>query len=185
MLIQNIIETINNNNNVYVHGGPDPLDGNSLKRYGKRGQDMGALFFSKYNNSGIKYSMGYAIHSNPKSWALYLVKINIPTDQIFDFTNKKHRMMAKSHLSPNQFDSWVRSSGSSGHLDWTSVDDELFEEMGFRAALFHERPANFISDDAIISIGVFNASDVKIIEKIPAVEARKRFKEIYNNMYSY
>lgn len=178
MLISILLE--NYSNNLYVHGGPDPLKGDSLRRYGRSGRDMGALFFSRYDRIGIKYAMGYAISRSPHKWALYIVKLNIPKDKIFNFTDPTHRKIAKEHLSNEEYNSWLSSIGSSGHLDWTKVDDELFEDMGFRAAYFQERPAGAISDDAIISVGVFNASDVEIVQKIPAKEAKEKFKNIYN-----
>lgn len=180
MLISLILEYAIND--LFIHGGPDPLVGDSFKRHSRGGHDMGALFFSKYNKAGIKYSMGYAISRSPRSWALYLVKLNIPKEKIFNFNNIQHRRIAKSCLSYEEYQGWLNSIGDSGHLDWSEVDEELFEDMGFRAAFFQERAAGVVSEDSIISIGVFNPSDVQIVEKIPSKIAKEKFKDIYNNL---
>lgn len=162
-MLKILIENFNPND-IYLHGGPEKLDGDSFKRHGNKGHDMGALFFIKDSDVGHEYASVYA--SKYKNGAIYKVKINISPDKVFDFTNKNHVDIAKNTLSQQEFEYWANSKGPSGHLDWSVIDEELFDEMGFNAVLFHERSKGFdgYGEDAI-SIAVFDPKFVNIIEK--------------------
>lgn len=152
---------------VYLHGGPSELKNNHFKRGGRNGHDMGALFFVPENEDGYKYAMGYAISRSPRNWAIYRVKINLNKNQIFDFTNPQHKKIAYQNLNPEEYKSWEQSKGSSGHLDWTKVDEEILEEWNFQGAVFHERAKEILNTNKdIVSIGIFNPSPIQIIEKL-------------------
>lgn len=166
---------------IFLHGGPATLDGGRLKRGGRGGHDMGALFFVPENKDGYKYAMGYAIARSPRNWAIYRVKLNLADNMVFNFANPEHQSLAKSKLSEEEYNSWKNSVGSSGHLDWTKVDDELLEEWGFDAALFHERARSVLStSEDIVSVGVFDPKHVQIVEILPKEIVKERFPNLYN-----
>jgi hypothetical protein len=156
---------------LYLHGGPSELKGGAFMRHGFKGQDMGALFFIEESKTGYKYALGYAI-SKYKDAGIWRVKINLSTNEVFDFTNRKHHEYAKENLNPAQFESWVKSAGASGHLDWPQIDEELMEEWGFKAVLLHERSAGFNNfDKHAISIAIFDPKHIEIVDFIPKKEA--------------
>lgn len=165
---------------IFLHGGPASLDGGHFKRGGRGGHDMGALFFVPENEDGYKYAMGYAIARSPRDWAIYRVRLNLSENQIFDFTNSQHQEFAKRQLNKEEYSSWLNSVGTSGHLDWTKVDDEMLEDWGFDAALFHERARSVLSTSKdIVSVGVFNPKHVQIIEILPKEVVKQKMPEIY------
>lgn len=172
MRIRDLYESFNPNK-FYLHGGPAELRGGKFMRYGKDGSDSGALFFIEESDTGYKYALGYAI-TKFKDGGVWRVKINIPRDKVFDFTNPIHKNIAKKNLSETHYQSWVNSSGKSGHLDWTALDDELLEEWGFEGIMLHERSAGFgqMTSHAI-SVGVFNPKYIEIVDFIPKKEALK------------
>lgn len=165
---------------VFLHGGPANLEGGRLKRGGRGGHDMGALFFVPESKDGYKYAMGYAIARSPKDWAIYRVRLNLPDNRIFNFTNPQHQELAKRRLNAEEYNSWKSSVGTSGHLDWTKVDDELLEDWGFDAALFHERAKNVLgTNNDIVSVGVFNPKHIQILETLPKEVVKQKMPEIY------
>lgn len=162
-------------NKIYLHGGPKNLDGGHFKRGGRKGHDMGALFFIEESDVGYKYALGYAI-SRGSDTGIYRVKINLPDNKIFDFTNNKHKQIAKENLSPQEYKSWEDSKGESGHLDWTQIDEEVISEWGFEGALFHERSKGFFNySQHAISVGIFDPRYIEIIDFIPKKEAIEKY----------
>ena len=161
-------------NKIYLHGGPNQLEGNAFKRYGKNGSDMGALFFIEESPTGYKYALGYAI-SKFRNGGIWRAKINLPKNKIFDFTNPQHKKIAEENLGKEHYKSWVKSSRN-GHLCWTQIDDELFQEWGFEGAVLFERPSGFFnySEDAI-SIAVFEPQYIEIVDFIPKKEALEKY----------
>jgi predicted kinase len=160
---------------IYLHGGPKNLEGGHFKRGGRRGHDMGALFFIEESDVGYKYALGYAI-TRGSDTGIYRVKINLPDEKIFDFTKPDHKQIAQKNLSPEEYKSWEVSKGKSGHLDWTQIDEEIITEWGFDGALFHERSKgvhNF--SDHVISVGIFDPKYVEIIDFIPKKEAIEKY----------
>lgn len=160
----------------YLHGGPAELIGGSFRRGGNRGHDMGGLFFIEENEVGYQYALGYAImkHKNSGIWR---VKINLPKNRILDWTNPKHKAVVKNHISPAEYQSWEESKGSSGHLDWAQVDEELMEEMGFLGAIFHERSqgVNNLTGDAV-SVGIWDPKYIEIIDFIPKEDIIEKYR---------
>lgn len=181
MLLKELHESIDINK-TYLHGGPASLEGGEFKRGGRKGHDMGALFFVPENEDGYRYALGYAIARSPTNWAIYRIKLLANEDEIFDFTNPNHKRLAYGKLKSEQFDSWEKSKGSSGHLDWTQVDEELLDEWGFKGAIFHERPKSALKTNKdIVSVGMFDAKDVKILEKLEKSDILERMPHLYNN----
>lgn len=177
-----IINEMHIASSVYLHGGPAKLDGEKLKRGGRRGHDMGAIFFVPESKDGYKYALGYAISRAPANWAIYRVTFNASENEIFDFSNSSHRMLAQKRLSTSEFESWERSAARSGHLDWASIDDELLEDWGFKGVFLHERSKRVMNSSAdIVSIGIFNAADVNIIEVLKKSDILERMPEVFNN----
>jgi predicted kinase len=160
---------------IYLHGGPRNLIGGHFKRGGRNNSDMGALFFIEESEVGYKYALGYAI-SRGSDTGIYRVKINIPDDKIFDFTNINHKKIAKDNLPPQEYQSWEESKGISGHLDWTKIDEELLAEWGFLGVMLHERSKGFYnySQDAL-SVGIFDPKHVEIIDFIPKKDAIEKY----------
>ncbi|MFA5489878.1 MAG: hypothetical protein WC284_11765 [Candidimonas sp.] len=152
---------------IYLHGGPKNLDGGLLKRHGYRGHDSGALFFIKDTNTGRQVASAYAIRAKVRygEGVIWKAKLHISAEQIFDFSNPSHRELAKSKLSNTEFESWIKSS-SDGHIDWTSIDEEIIhDDWGFVATYVFERSKGFAGyDDNAISIGVFDPSVVELID---------------------
>lgn len=162
-------------NKIYLHGGPRNLEGGKFKRGGRKGHDMGALFFIEESDVGYKYALGYAI-SRGSDTGIYRVKLNIPDSKIFDFTNKNHKKIAKDNLSSQEYDSWEKTKGDSGQLDWTQIDEEILSDWGFLGALFHERSKGFYNyAQHAISVGVFDPKYVEIIDFIPKQEAIEKY----------
>jgi hypothetical protein len=135
---------------------------------------MGALFFIEESEGGYKYALGYAM-SRGTDTGIYKVKINLSPNDIFDFTRNDHKKIAKEFLNPQEYQSWENSKGSSGHIDWTSIDEEIIQEMGFRGVMIHERNAGQISKDSIVSVAVFDPKYVEIIDFIPKKDAMEKF----------
>ncbi len=182
MIISEILSLAENlNSKVYLHGGPAQLDGGNLKRGGRKGHDMGGLFFVSESEDGYRYAMGYAIARSPKDWAVYRVKLNVPENKIFNFNNPAHQKIAYQH-SPEQYQSWERSKGTSGHLDWTAVDEETLEEWGFKGAIFHERSKDVVNaEQDVISVGIFDPTDVSIIEKLTKQDIIEKMPHLYHS----
>lgn len=155
---------------VWLHGGPMELQGNALKRYGKSHSDMGALFFCKDNLVGRWYTATYA-GTKGKIWK---VSLSAPINTILDLTNAKHRATLQRSLTQQEYEYMIKSRGTSGHMDWAVIDEELLEPLGFRGAVFQERPKGMATGlppqykmttlpEAVLSVGMFNASDVHIV----------------------
>jgi hypothetical protein len=168
---------------VWLHGSPLPMVGDALKRYGRDGGDAGALFFCKDVPVGRWYAATYA-RDTGKVWT---VKLSAPVDSILDLTNPRHRSLLRKHLNPQEVDSILKARGSSGHMDWTSVDDELFEPMGFRGCVFQERPKGMetglppqmnmtVLPEPVLSVGMFFAEDCHITGFVPPAEVWNFFR---------
>lgn len=182
MTIRNLIDLIEvsstggfyNPSAVWLHGGPLELEGDALKRYGKSGSDMGALFFCKEEPVGLWYTASYARRLFQAKGKIYKVHLNPPVDSILDLTKAKHRERLMRGLSKDEYRFIFDSRGSSGHADWATVDEELFEPLGFRGCVFQERPKGMETGlptdsgmatlpKAVLSVGIFQASDAHII----------------------
>lgn len=161
----------------YLHGGPQEIEGRKLKRYGKSGGDYGALFFCKDTPEGRWYTSTYA-GSKGRVWK---VKVNMPVDAMFDITNARHRAKLQAGVSREEYANFIATAGSSGHLDWSLVNDELFEELGFRGMVFQERPKGMetglpkesgmaVLKQPVLSIAVFSGDDVEITGHLSPVE---------------
>lgn len=170
MRLREVVENHFDPQAVYLHGGPAKLDGGALKRYGRSNSDMGALFFIKESPDGWRYALGYAVTKAENS-GVYRVRINLETSQVFDFSRSDHRRIAQTNLSPVEYNYWMNAARS-GHLDWAILDGEILEEWGFRGAVLFERPQGFVGyAEDVLSIGVFDAKDVQIIDFVPKQEA--------------
>jgi hypothetical protein len=162
----------------YLHGSKQQLQGDNLTRSGKNGRyDSGALFFCKDTPAGRWYVGNYGQH-------ILNCQINIPTDQVFDFTNPTHRQKLQQRLSLFLPQEWQRLQGfvcSNGHLYWTAlertypfspsgIDEDLFKGLGFRGIVLVERIAGEQgAPEDILSIAAFDPADVEvlgIVEKI-------------------
>lgn len=159
---------------VYLHGGPSKLDGGKFKRGGRKGHDMGALFFIEESDAGYTYALGYAM-ARGSDTGIYRVNINLPSDQIFDFSNRKHKQFAKEFLSDQEYQSWENSKGDTGHIDWAVIDEEIIEEMGFKGIIIHERNSGQISKSSITSVAIFDPAYVNIIDFIPKKDAMEKY----------
>lgn len=159
---------------IYLHGGPEKLEGGNLKRGAKRGSDMGALFFVKESAAGYKYALGYAISRVRGPSGVYRVKINLSSADVFDFTNHNHRAIAGKLLSHREFQSWENSKGDSGHINWAAINEEIIKKIGFKGTIIHERDSGKIGSKSITSVAVFDPQDVEIIEFVPKQQALKR-----------
>jgi hypothetical protein len=157
----------------YLHGSKQPLQGRKLTRYGKNGRDAGALFLCKDTRSGRWYVRNYGN-------IILSCRINIPAEDIFDFTNPTHRQKLQQQLSQHEWQrqEWHRLQNlvaDNGHLRWSAlerterfspagIDEELFKELGFRGIVLSERVVGELeAPEEILSIGVFDADDVEII----------------------
>lgn len=161
-------------NKIYLHGGPSKLDGGHFKRGGRKGHDMGALFFIEESDAGYKYALRYAM-SRGNDTGIYKVNIKLNPNDIFDFTRKDHKKIAKEFLNPQEYESWEQSKGDSGHIDWAVIDEELIEEMGFKGVMIHERNVGQIGKDSIVSVAVFDPKYVNIIDFIPKKDTMEKF----------
>lgn len=159
---------------IWLHGGPSVLDGGALKRYGKSHGDMGALFFCKDIPVGRWYTATYA----GSQGTVWQVRLTAKADAVFDLSNPRHRERLRKGVSPEEYNSFITSS-SDGYMDWASVDDEMFEAIGFRGCVFRERPAGMATGlppqygmttlpEPVLSVGMFHASDVQIIGAVPS-----------------
>ena len=168
---------------LWLHGGPSALEGDALKRYGKSHSDMGGLFFSKDVPVGRWYAATYA-GTHGRVWK---VRLSAPVDTILDITNPRHRQRLRKAISPEEFDNIIKSRGSSGHMDWAVVDEEMFEPIGFRGCVFQERPAGMETGlppqlglstlpEPVLSVGMFHASDVHVIGFVPPDEVWNLFR---------
>jgi hypothetical protein len=164
---------------VWLHGGPIELEGDALKRYGKSGSDMGALFFCKDSFVGRWYTATYA-----NKGKIYKVKLSAPVDSILDLKNPKHLKILQDNISQSEYNFIMNSRGSSGNMDWATVDEELLEPLGFRGCVFQERPKGMETGlppqyklthlpEDVLSVGIFNASDAKIIGVIDPIDIWK------------
>ena len=158
----------------YLHGSEQPLKGGKLTRYGKNGRDSGALFFCKDTSVGRWYVRNYGplIHS---------CRIKLAADQVFDFANPTHRQKLQQRLSQQEWQrrEWQRLQNlvaANGYPRWRAfertqpfsppgIDEALFGELGFRGIVLCERVAGELeSPEDILSIAVFNADDIEIID---------------------
>jgi hypothetical protein len=158
----------------YLHGSKQKLRGNKLTRGGRDGRDAGALFFCKDTSAGRWYVRKYGPIS---SW-----RINLQVDQVFDFTDPTHQKKLRERLQQRSAQEWGRIQNCvahNGHLRWTvldmpqflappGIDEELFNELGFRGIVFSERiPGEMGAPGDILSIGIFNADDVGTTVELP------------------
>jgi hypothetical protein len=158
----------------WLHGGPFTLEGDALKRYGRKGGDAGALFFCKESLVGTWYCATYARPMFGSPGKVYKVKLSAPVDSILDLTNPASLSKLKKGLSKDEFNYIMESRGDSGHMDWNTVDEEQLEPLGFKGCVFQERPKGMKTGlpsfsgletlpEPILSIGIFNAADAHII----------------------
>jgi hypothetical protein len=158
---------------IWLHGGPMNLEGGALKRYGKSHQDAGALFFCKDVAVGRWYTATYA-GTRGKIWQ---ASLSAPVNSILDITKAKHRAILQKTIAREEFQAIMASRGTSGHMDWAHVDEEMLEPMGFRGAVFQERPKGMSTGlppiyhmetlpEAVLSVGLFHASDIHLIGAI-------------------
>lgn len=168
---------------VWLHGSSQAMAGDALTRYGRGGGDAGGLFFCKDVPVGRWYAATYA-RDTGKVWT---VKLSAPVDSILDLTNPRHRLTLQKHLNPQEYASILEARGSSGHMDWTNVDEELFEPMGFRGCVFQERPKGMatglppamnltVLPEAVLSVGMFFAEDCHITGFVPPDEVWNFFR---------
>lgn len=161
----------------WLHGGPFELQGDALKRYGKSNSDMGALFFCKDSLVGRWYTASYARKMFSEKGKIYQVKLSAPVDTILDLTNPKHCQKLRDNISKEEYNYIMTARGTSGHMDWATVDEELLEPLGFRGCVFQERPKGMETGlpaqyklqrlpEAVLSVGIFDASDAHIINWI-------------------
>lgn len=153
----------------YLHGGPSTLDGDALKRHGNKGHDMGGLFFVMDSPEGRKLATMYASSKYGDDGAIYFVRINLSVDEVLDLTNEKHQKRLKSELSPQEYQ-YIIDSSRGGQMDWSVVDDELLEDLGFKGAILAERPEG--ESQYVYSVAVFNASDVEVVGQKSVSEIR-------------
>lgn len=178
MKIKELLLFENIQNKVFLHGGPSPdqLVGGHFKRHARKGHDMGALFFIEESDAGYKYALGYAIARGTDT-GIYRVKITLPENKIFDFTNPKHRDIVKSNLTDQEFEYWDNTKGKSGHIDWAVIDEEIIEEMGFEGAYIHERNEGQIKNASdIVSVAIFDPKYIEIIDFTHKRELLKKGK---------
>lgn len=155
----------------YLHGSKQQLRGNKLIRGGRNGRDAGALFFCKDTPAGRWYAGKYGLISH---W-----RINLRVDQVFDFTNLTHQEKLRERLQQLPWQEWEHIKNhvaNNGHLRWTAldrpqflsppgIDQELFNGLGFRGIVFSERVVGELeAPEDILSIGVFNADDIEIMD---------------------
>lgn len=170
-------------NAVWLHGGPSALEGDALKRYGKSHSDMGALFFCKDNPVGRWYTATYA----GTSGRVWQVQLSAPINSVLDITNPSHRQRLRKALNPQEFANIIDTRGTSGHMDWTTVDDEMLEPLGFRGCVFQERPAGMETGlppqlgmptlpEPVLSVGMFHASDVHVTGFVPEDQVWNLFR---------
>jgi hypothetical protein len=159
---------------IWLHGGPSALEGDALKRYGKSHGDMGALFFCKDVPVGRWYAATYA-GTEGRVWT---VRLSAPVDTVLDITNPRHRLRLQKALAPEEYANIINTKGTSGHMDWTAVDDEMLNPLGFRGCVFQERPAGMETGlpsqfgmatlpEPVLSVGVFHATDVHMLGFVP------------------
>lgn len=150
----------------YLHGGPQDLEGARLKRYGKHHSDAGALFFCKDTPGGRWYAGTYGER-------VWICRLRTPAEQVFDFSNPRHRQILRQNVNPQEWANYANTARN-GHLDWSSVDEEVFEPLGFRGVLFLERPAGMqtglppesgfaVLPEDVLSVGLFHPEDADII----------------------
>ena len=167
---------------VWLHGGPINLEGDTLKRYGKSHSDMGALFFCKDVPVGRWYTATYAGNKG----MVWRVSLSAPVNTILDFTNAKHRNILQKNISQQEYQNMIDTLSTSGHLDWTLADEEMLEPLGFRGVVFQERPKGMITGlptqqfqtlpEAVLSVGIFNATDVHMLGSITPEEIWQQMK---------
>lgn len=156
----------------WLHGGPLTLEGGALKRYGKSHSDMGALFFCKDIPVGRWYAATYA------KGRVWTVRLSATADTVLDITNPRHRIRLQRGLSRPEYDNILHTRGTSGHMDWSVVDEETLEPLGFRGCVFQERPAGMETGlppqlgmptlpEPVLSVGMFFADDVAITGFVP------------------
>jgi hypothetical protein len=153
----------------FYHGGPTHLEGGRLKRYGKSDQDMGALFFCPDTPLGRQYAAQYAWH-HPGGGAVWRVRLALEPATVFDWRVADHRARLQAAVSAQEFAGMAEAIRADA-LDWTSIDDELFPEIGFHGVILAERPAFALvgrdgQDGFVRSVAVFDPDRVEIIDSL-------------------
>ena len=162
---------------IWLHGGPRELRTGKLTRYGKNNSDYGALFFCKDDVEGRWYTSTYAKKLLGVKGKIWKTKISCPENTIFDLTNPVHKLKLRNSIGKEHYNSILDSKSTSGHLDWSSVDDELFGELGFKGCIFQERPKGMetgwppssgfsVLKNNLLSIGIFDAADAHIVGEV-------------------
>lgn len=173
---------------IWLHGGPMTLKGDALKRYGRSGQDAGALFFCKDIPVGRFYTASYAKPFMGEQGRVWKVKLLAPVDTILDTTNPKHIRRLRVALSPDELNFIMESRGDSGYMDWNVVDEEQLEPLGFRGCVIQERPKGMATGwpptsgmatlpEAVISVGIFFHEDAQIIGFVPEEKLHDFFRK--------
>ena len=155
----------------WLHGGPDRLEGGTLKRYMRHGSDMGALFFSPDTPTGRQYAMWHAAAAWPP--AIYRVQVDLPADRVFDFGRAGHRARLAKVLSGEEQEAVFAQARRSGQLEWAHLDEDPLREAGFDGALLFERAAGVVSEDAVVSLAVFDPRHVRITGRFTREELER------------
>lgn len=133
-----------------------------------------------YNGNGIYLtdSFGYAAgYSDGET--LYCFKIPFSENLIFSIRNKKHLQLISKYVQREYIDSVLKSAGSTGEMDWATVDylindeyelgEELLGSIGFYGMYLNERPG-------IKSILVFDQSKIDLVDKIDLTNKENKDK---------
>lgn len=163
---------------VWLHGGPEKLEGGHLRRSGRNGRDMGGLFFAKESPAGWNHAAHYAVlRGGGKPSGVWRCRIRLPDDQVLDFTNETHRARLQAVMGTN-FEKLVEFVGSpDGHLPWfrtpetQAAMEQFIRKAGFGGCVILERSG---AAGPILSVCVFDPDDIEIIDFVPKADALRR-----------
>ena len=161
---------------IYLHGGPGNLTRDRLVRYGRHGQDAGALFFTPDTPAGKLYAAAYA--SVAKDPAIWKVHIKLHTNDVFDFGRMSHRYRLGKLLSPQEQLAIWRSAEDTGQIDWPHVDEETMVDAGFGGAILSERSSFAGCIMSVYSIAVFDSNNVEIVGRVSDAELARTMQKL-------
>ena len=147
----------------YVHYSDATFD--RFQRHGRKGHDQGGIFFAKDTEAQRAYASKYGRHA-------YRASIHLSPDEVFELSVPEHvsrvaEVTGEQTPEGDTGEDFLRVANSAprfGHLDWTSVNDDVLRAAGFRACVLAERPEGVDGyTEDILSLCVFDQKAIEIV----------------------
>lgn len=154
----------------WLHGGPSALRSGRFERRGRRGKDMGGLYFVRGDVPGawrvaLAYTFRYA------EGAVWRCRIDLSHDEVFDLTNRRHQERLSEIMAPEDVTA-LRDYAQGGHLPWARSEgwqaevERMLTSLGFKGSVMQERGGGATgAGTPHVSLCVFDPSVVRVIER--------------------